>query len=133
MATGFVNTNSDGIKINNITKDFNTFTQLHRMQYSSSTGTFTEDELIYQTQAGLDPTAYYHSSNAEFIFVSNKFGIFNNGNTVIGNTSSAQATLSSQWPGDLISGSGEVIYIENTEPITRSSTQTETFKIIVEY
>ena len=133
MATAFVNTNSDGIKINNITKDFNTFTQLHRMQYSSSTGTFTEDELIYQTQAGLDPTAYYHSSNAEFIFVSNKFGIFNNGNTVIGNTSSAQATLSSQWPGDLISGSGEVIYIENTEPITRSSTQTETFKIIVEY
>ena len=133
MATAYINTNSTGIMINNIAKDFNTFTQLHRMEYSSITDAFIEDEPVYQYQPTGNPSAYYHSSNDTFIFVSNKFGVFNNANTLVGNTSSAQATIVAQWPGDLISGSGEVIYIENTEPITRSSTQTETFKIIVEY
>jgi hypothetical protein len=133
MATAFVNTNSDGIKINNLVKTFDTFTQLHRMEYSTITNAFIEDELVYQPQAEKDPTAYYHSSNDTFIFITNKFGVFNNGNTLIGNTSTAEASIVAQWPGDLVPNSGRVIYIENTEPITRSSTQTETFKIIVEY
>lgn len=133
QATAYVNTASDGIKINNIVKSFDTFSQLHRMQYDSITGAFIEDETIYQPQVDRDPTAYFHSSNNTNIFVTDKFGIFNNGNTVVGNVSSAQASIIAQWPGDLVPNSGEVIYIENIEPITRSATQTETFKIIVEY
>ena len=133
-ATAFVNTNSDGIKINNIEKGFDTFTQLHRMEYSSVTGTFDEDEVIYQVQnVETDPTASFHSSNDTIIFVTDKFGIFNNGNTIIGNTSGAEATITAQWPGDVVPGSGKVLYIENIDAITRSSSQSETFKIIVEY
>jgi hypothetical protein len=134
QATAFVNTDSDGVKINNIVKDFDTFTQLHRMEYSSISSAFDEDEVVYQVQNGnLDPTARFHSSNNTFLFVTNKFGIFNNGNTVVGNTSGAEAEITAQWPGDILSGSGRVIYMENIEPIPRSSTQSETFKIIVEY
>lgn len=134
QATAYVNTASDGIKINNITKTFDSFSQLHRMQYDSITGAFSEDEVMYQMQpGGRDPTAYFHSSNNTNLFVTDKFGVFNNGNTVVGNTTNAQASIVAQWPGDLVPNSGEVIYIENTEPITRSATQTETFKIIVEY
>lgn len=134
QATAFVNTDSDGVKINNIVKGFDTFTQLHRMEYDSITDSFQEDEVVYQNSLlGLDPTAYFHSSNNTILFVSNKFGIFNNGNTVIGNTSGAQATITAQWPGDLVHGSGKVLYIENIDPITRSATQSETLKIIVEY
>lgn len=133
-ATAFVNTNSDGIKINNIQKGFDTFTQLHRMEYTSATSAFNEDEVVYQVQnVNIDPTAYFHSSNNTFLFLSDKFGIFNNGNTVIGNTSGAQASITSQWPGDLVPGSGKVLYIENIDPISRSAAQSETFKIIVEY
>jgi hypothetical protein len=133
-ATAYVNTNSDGIKINNLTKGFDTFTQLHRMEYSSITGTFDEDEVVYQVQnVETDPTASFHSSNDTIIFVTDKFGIFNNGNTVIGNTSGAEATITAQWPGDLVPGSGKVLYIENIDAITRASNQSETFKIIVEY
>ncbi len=134
QATAFVNTASDGIKINNIIKTFDTFTQLHRMEYDSITDAFQEDEVVYQYQPlGVNATAYFHSSNNTMLFVSNKFGIFNNGNTVVGNTSGAQASITAQWPGDLIHGSGKVLYIENIDPITRSSTQSETLKIIVEY
>jgi hypothetical protein len=133
-ATAFVNTASDGIKINNIQKSFDTFTQLHRMEYDNITDVFDEDEVIYQVQnAGVDPTSYFHSSNNTFLFVTDKFGIFNNGNTVVGNTSGAEATVVAQWPGDLVPGSGKVLYIENIDPITRSAAQSETFKIIVEY
>lgn len=133
MATAYVNTQSDGIKINNIVKTFGTFSQLHRIEFSSLSGSFIEDEKVYQPVGDVYPTAYYHSSNNTNIFVSDKFGVFNNSNTIIGNTSSASATITAQWPGDLVPNSGRVIYIENIEPITRSSTQTETFKIIVEY
>lgn len=133
-ATAFVNTNADGIKINNIQKGFDTFSQLHRMEYDSITDAFDEDEVVYQVQnAGTDPTSYFHSSNNTFIFVTDKFGIFNNGNTIIGNTSGAEASIVAQWPGDLVPGSGKVLYIENIDPITRSAAQSETFKIIVEY
>lgn len=133
-ATAFVNTNSDGIKINNIEKTFNTFTQLHRMEYSSITDVFDEDEVVSQVQNNAtDPTAYFHSSNNTFLFLTDKFGIFNNGNTVVGNTSGAQATITAQWPGDLVPGSGKVLYVENIAPIVRSEAQSETFKIIVEY
>jgi hypothetical protein len=133
-ATAYVNTDSDGIKINNIEKTFNTFTQLHRMEYSSITDAFDEDEVVYQVQnAETDPTAYFHSSNNTFLFLTDKFGIFNNGNTVVGNTSGAQATITAQWPGDLVPGSGKVLYVENIAPILRSEAQSETFKIIVEY
>ena len=54
-------------------------------------------------------------------------------NTVVGNTSGTEATITAQWPGDLVPGSGKVLYIENIDPITRSAAQSETFKIIVEY
>jgi hypothetical protein len=134
QATAFVNTASDGIKINNIQKDFDTFSQLHRMEYNSINGEFEEDEVIQQEQnLGVNPTARFHSSNNTFLFTSNKFGIFNNGNTVIGAVSGAEASINAQWPGDLVPGSGKVLYIENFEPITRANTQSETFKIIVEY
>jgi hypothetical protein len=133
-ATAFVNTNSDGIKINNIEKGFNTFTQLHRMEYDSIVGSFDEDEVVYQDQVSdTEPTAYFHSSNNTFLFVSDKFGIFNNGNTVTGNSSGAIASITAQWPGDIVPGSGKILYIENLNPITRSASQSETFKIIVEY
>jgi len=133
-ATAYVNTNSDGIKINNIQKGFDTFTQLHRMEYTSITDMFDEDEVIYQVQnANIYPTSYYHSANNTFIFVTDKFGIFNNGNTVVGTVSGAEAEINAQWPGDLVPGSGKVLYVENGNPITRSPAQSETFKIIVEY
>jgi hypothetical protein len=69
--------------------------------------------------------------------VTNQNGIFYHGNTVTGNTSGATAVLSSgssyKYEGDFIRGSGDVIYIENIEPISRSNTQSETIKLIVEF
>jgi hypothetical protein len=38
-----------------------------------------------------------------------------------------------KYEGDFVRGSGEVIYIENVQPISRSNSQSETIKLIVEF
>ena len=38
-----------------------------------------------------------------------------------------------QLPGELVHGSGEILYVENRAPITRSSDQSEDIKLIIEF
>jgi hypothetical protein len=125
--------NVTAISFNGISKTGSTVNQLFYYGITSKTGDFQEDEIIYASGA----TAYFHSGNSSSIFVTNQNGLFYPGNTVTGNTSGATAVLSSgstyKYEGDFIRGSGDVIYIENIEPISRSNTQSETIKLIVEF
>lgn len=125
--------NVTAISFNGVSKTGSTVNQLFYYGITSKTGDFQEDEIIYASGA----TAYFHSGNSSAIYVTNQNGIFYPGNTVTGNTSGATAVLSSgstyKYEGDFIRGSGDVIYIENIEPISRSNTQSETIKLIVEF
>jgi len=124
--------------INNETKNFNTFNQLDKFYYDSVTGTFAEDETITQTSnlIGLvqDSTAKYHSidTSNKILFVTNRFGIFN-ANSATGGSSGAKVDISSVIPGDIVPGSGEILYLEYTDPITRSATSSEKIKLLAEY
>lgn len=125
--------NVTAISFNGVSKTGSTVNQLFYYAAASVTGVFQEDEIVYAAGA----TARFHSGNSSSIFVTNQNGIFYPGNTVTGNTSGATAVLSSgssyKYEGDFIRGSGDVIYIENIEPISRSNTQSETIKLIVEF
>lgn len=125
--------NVTAISFNGVSKTGTTVNQLFYYNVASVTGVFEEDEIVYASGA----TARFHSGNSSSIFVTNQNGIFYPGNTVTGNTSGATAVLSSgssyKYEGDFIRGSGDVIYIENIEPISRSNTQSETIKLIVEF
>ena len=125
--------NVTAISFNGVSKTGSTVNQLFYYGVTSVSGTFQEDEVVYASGA----TAYFHSGNSSSIFVTNQNGLFYPGNTVTGNTSGATAVLSSgssyKYEGDFIRGSGDVIYIENIEPISRSNTQSETIKLIVEF
>jgi hypothetical protein len=78
-------------------------------------------------------------SNDDHLYISNKFGIFNldadpNRRAITGNTSGATlSNLLNKYPGDFVVGSGEVLYLENLDPITRSDNKSEIIKIILEF
>jgi hypothetical protein len=72
------------------------------------------------------------------MFISNKFGIYNldpsGVREINGLTSGATIeNLSNKYPGDFVVGSGEVLYLENLDPITRSGNKSEIIKIILEF
>ena len=131
--------NVTGISFNNVSKTGTTVNQLFYYNIQSIIGTFEEDEIIYTNNIFNDyqSTAVFHSGNSSSIYVTSQNGIFYPGDTVIGNSSGATAALSSgstyKYEGDFIRGSGDVLYIENVDPISRSNSQSETIKLIVEF
>jgi hypothetical protein len=124
--------NVDSFEINNTTKDFGTFDQRYRYVVSSNTGTFVPDEKVYQSSVELS-NGVFHSVDSNYIYLTDVRGNINSSNTIIGLTSSATANVVSVLPPDLVIGSGEVLYIENTDPISRSNNQTEVIKIIIKF
>jgi hypothetical protein len=52
---------------------------------------------------------------------------------VVGMTSNAVLTVLDKYNGDIVRDSGEILYLENTNPIVRSPRQTENIRIILEF
>lgn len=119
-------------QVNGQSKNFNTFDQRYRYSFTPISGTFTDDELVYQTDVQI-ANAIFHSNGSSNVYLTHVNGILNTGNTIVGTTSQATANLTFAYPPDLIVGSGEVLYYENESPITRSNTQTETVKVILQF
>ena len=123
--------NVNSIQFNGISKTGSVVNQLFSYDIISSTGTFQEDEIISTEFA----TARYHSSNATVLNVTSQKGIFYPGNTVI--AANGNIVLDSgpsyKYEGDFVRGSGDIIYIENISPISRSNSQSETIKLIMEF
>ena len=117
---------------NGAAKNFNTFDQRHRYTFNPISGVFIQDEQIFQTDIQL-ANAFFHSNTASTLSLMNQRGNLNTGNTIIGQQSSASANLLFYTPPDLIVGSGEVMFIENQFPISRSNSQTETVKLILQF
>ena len=127
---------------------FTTATQLTQLigNFTSGSSAFVEDELIEQESliSYAQPRGYLHhtelsgGTDDDKLFISNKFGIFNldptGVRTISGNTSGATLdNMSNKYPGDFVVGSGEVLYLENLDPITRSDNKSEIIKIILEF
>lgn len=119
-------------------KSFNTFDQRTRFTYSLNSGAFEEDELVIQADnlGQFNSNARFHSvegSSTGNLYLTHVRGTINTGNTITGCTSSAEAELLLKYEPELVVGSGEVMYIENRSPITRSNTQSEIVKIILQF
>ena len=151
-ATGIIQTSNNtitAIQMNDkAAGSFTTATQLTRLRgdFTSGSSAFIEDEYISQESliSYAKPRGYMHhidlgaGINDDELFISNKFGIFNldpaGVRTISGNTSGATLDyLSNKYPGDFVVGSGEVLYYENLDPITRSDNKSEIIKIILEF
>lgn len=112
-----------------------TFDNRTRISYSSSTGVVPEDVALFQTDVSLS-NAYYHSSNSTYVFLTSEKGVINAdpGEPLMMVNGSNNFTLgSNKYPPDLVKGSGKVLYIENNEPISRSISQSETIRLILNF
>ena len=118
--------------INGEAKDFNTFDNRQRYTYTAGAGAFQEDEKVYQIDVAV-ANAYYHSNDANYYYLTDLRGVINTGNTLIGVNSGASATLNSRLSSDIVEGSGEVLYIENIDPIERTASQSESIKLILKF
>jgi hypothetical protein len=119
-------------------KSFNnwkTFDNRTRIAYSANTSEMSEDSVVYQTSVSVS-NAYFHSANSSYVFLTSEKGPINANPSqpLVQLSGSATFTLGSiKYEPDLVQGSGDVIYIENNSPITRSNTQSETVRLIMNF
>ena len=73
------------------------------------------------------------AGTAGVVSVTGVTGTFAASETITGNTSSVTATVASINNRDLRNFEGDVLYVENRLPVSRSSDQSEDIKLIVRY
>ena len=116
------------------------------LDFSSKSGTFQVDELITQGSGASLVQAYIvsiDSGTGEIYYSQNSktgYGTFAHGagNTVTGQTSGATGTPKSAASDFLVDPevdkeSGQIIFMENRNPINRTATQIEDIKVIIEF
>ena len=124
---------ASGLQANSTVYDMTT-----KLTVTTKTGTFSADEMITGGTSGAK-ARYVAFSNTNalgtsgVVSVTGLDGTFTSTETLTGNTSSVTATLSSVSARQLKDYSGEVLYVENRIPITRSLDQTEDIKLIIRY
>lgn len=113
--------------------NWNTFDNRTRISYTANTATFTEDDVVYQDDKSLS-NAYFHSANSTFVFLTSEKGPINADPSTPLQSNTVNYTLgSTKYNPDIVKRSGELIYIENSTPISRSSSQSETIRIVLEF
>ena len=124
---------------NDVTKGFNTFVQMYKYTGTVTANVFLNDEKVYQgtNLASSTANATIHSvetsGGVATIYTTNQIGSFTTSNTIHGASSEAIATINNKYTPELVFGSGEILYLENLESITRSNSQSETVKLIFEF
>jgi hypothetical protein len=112
-----------------------TFDGRTRISYSSVSGTFVEDDIVFQQEQSLS-NAYFHSSNATFVFLTSEKGPINADpqSPLERAAGGAAFTLgSTKYTPDIQKGSGDLLYIENTDTVSRSNSQTETIRLVLKF
>jgi hypothetical protein len=116
--------------------DFNDLTgrALRKLTVSSVTGTISNDKIMRDSAAGptafidlVDGTEIYYHRNDEFNFLP-----WNIGSQITDSTGTFTATIESDSQGEVNPFSGDILYIENRAPVTRSSEQIEDIKLILQ-
>ena len=149
-ANSAANAQITAIKICDVTKGFGTFQQLYAYNGYYQGIPFNSNEIVYQgantpltntslTQAeitlGYDSSARFHSNNVNgtTVYLTSKLGRISSANTLTGLASDAIFTINTKTEPDLIFESGDVLYLENFDAVTRSNTTSETVKLILSY
>ena len=121
---------------------FSVFDQRTRLTgfVNASSLAFQVDEKIKQDTT--DAEGFIHSINttasADVLTVTNKKGNFNESEAgsevyIRGQSSEAQGYFTGEAGPDITPHTGEVIYVENITPITRSDSQTERVKLMIKF
>ena len=114
-----------------VVKGFNTFVNLDKYSGTLVFSSFTEDEIV--TQASSNSSAMFHSQVGSDIYFTPINGEFVVDENIVGQDSGAIATISASYGSEIKYRSGNILYLENQDPISRASSQRETFKILFNF
>ena len=125
----------------NVLKNMSTFVQMYKYVGPKNSGSFVLNEQVFQSDDGNLQNAYAIGNlqsailnvSTYTLYVTNQKGTFNPNKTIFGVTSGATMTLSTKYIPELNPLSGEIIYLEKTDPITRTNVETETIKFVFEF
>lgn len=112
-----------------------TFDNRTRVSFTSNTNIFTPDSIVFQTDTAVT-NAYFHSANATYLFLTSEKGPINaDPDTPLREIGSGSIyTLGSvKYTPDIEKNSGELLYIENNNPISRSNSQSETIRLVLNF
>ena len=113
---------------------FQSFMETFKYTAILNNGVFQQGEQLIQGNNTGYLFATTGNSNNITMYVTNfNNGPFVSGGTVIGANSGASATLSVGYNPDILFESGNILYLENINPVTRANTQTETFQITCQF
>lgn len=122
-------------------KTFSTFLGLTKYTGSPVTGTFIQDEIVFQSPTNNYAEAYAEakihsvkgSGPSTKYFVTEQIGTFNLGINLLGKDSSAIAHLTDKYNQEISFGSGDVVYLEKIEDIIRTNSNSERIKFVLEF
>lgn len=132
------------VTITGAIKPFDTYLQVYSYVGSTNQGSFIADEVVYQVD-NMSANARFHSTAPDAntgttrYYFTNQNGIFNSAviqgqsNQIVGASSGAIATLTNNFLPDLVFASGEVIYIEYDDPVSRSAANSETYQFVFSF
>ena len=130
MAT--VNTVSRG----GVIKTFDTFVQMYKYVGAISSGSFIENETVYQSNVAV-ANALLHSANIDggvlTMYTTRQLGSFVTGNTIAGVSSDAVADIEFKYEPELVFGSGDLLFLENIAALTRTANTNETLQFVFEF
>jgi hypothetical protein len=127
--------------------NYSAYNQLTKYVGVLSAGpSFIEDEEVYQDSTANEhekATAYFHSSvdaNSgpyDEVYLTNTKNNFLDVNLsdgiMKGSNSGAQFTIHNKYNGDLVLDSGDILYLENLNPIARANNKAEIIKLFISY
>ena len=124
---------SNGLEANSTVYDLTT-----KLTVTSKSAAHSGDEIITGGTSGAQGRyVTFANTNAAgtsgVVSVTGVTGTFAASETITGNTSSVTATVASINKRDLRNFEGDVLYVENRLPVSRSSDQSEDIKLIVRY
>lgn len=104
---------------------------------TSGTGSYTQDEYVYQGSSASNFTfkgrvVSWNDSTGE-VKIINTIGEPTAALSLIGITSTTSRTVSSVRNGVMVPRTGRILFVDNIEPVTRSSDQIEDHRILIKF
>ena len=126
------------ISRNDVTKDLTSFIQLYKYNVSLLSGTFSENEPVFQGPNLQFSTAnaLVHSvvtGNTTILYTSNQVGQFSTNTSIYGDASGAVANITKTYSPELEFGSGKVLYMENLDPVYRANDTSQSLQIVLNF
>lgn len=131
-ATDTISVGNTEFTVSSILDNNDTFDQRLVLDTSLTFGAgFQKDETIIQQNTNASAVVHqYDSGTIRVINVQGNF-LVSTTSVIVGQTSGTRAVINTITQPDMIKGSGEAMFVQNIEPITRADGRTERTKIII--